>query len=375
MSSNSLTSRLPWQDRWTQPTLLQLLEPLKIQHRRLFEQLMEELTQFEQVDQIIHWYGFAWNWTIQYRLHDKNAAEPHTLLYLVPRVENPIIVIPLSDKVIEQLPLKRLNRFIRDGIKNAKHAVAIHWATWTPNSKAEVSFLADLLKRKCKLLLGVNEKPAVEAEAEAKPAKGATKAASAKADTKAAAQKADSQPEQPAVKTGKAGKAASQEEAKAGKSAKADGQKGKSKAAASSKTEAPAKAAAEVKKPAGKKGQAEAKTVKPAKAVATAPAAKGQSKAAVSTGKSAGKGKSSGKAVPQATGKSASKAGSKTPAKGKTPAKPAAKTATRPAAKAASKPAGKSKAGTKSVPAKALSGSVKAPAKGKAKLAASGRKK
>lgn len=398
MSGNSLTSRLPWQDRWNQPTLLQLLDPLKIQHRRLFEQLMEELVDFEEVDQVIHWYGSAWNWTIQYRLHDPSLAEPHTLVYLVPRVENPIIVIPLSDEIIEQLPLKRLNRFIRDGIKNAKRAVAIHWATWTPNSKAEVTFLTDLLRRKCKLLLAPADKSAVETEpadalVDARPAKAGKSAKTSKRSTKAASESAEAEVEAEAEVKAPAPAQKAGRGSKAGKaSAPVVTVKSKAKAAAMAEPAPKGKAVTlsagpAAKKPAsaGKAATASSKAAASTKAVKTVKLARPTAKSAAASTEKAkvtpaaasktAKGKSSGKAVPQASAKAGGKsATARTPAKSS--ARPAMKSAVKPAAKSAAKPAAKVVKAAKPAPkADKSARSAKPVSKGKTKLASAGRKK
>jgi hypothetical protein len=47
--------------------------------------------------------------------------------------------------------LAKLSRFIRDGVKMAKCAVAIHWACWTPSNQHEALQIIDLLKRHYKL--------------------------------------------------------------------------------------------------------------------------------------------------------------------------------------------------------------------------------
>jgi hypothetical protein len=148
-------STLAWQNRWREPSREDLLSALKAHHRRVFEKLGEHVETLTPLQQAITWYGTGWHWTIEYRLtvgKGKTAAN-HTLCYLVPKVEAPLICVPLSEAVLEQLPMRRLSKFVRDGIKIAKCAVAIHWATWTPNNQSESDQLFDLIKRKHKLLL------------------------------------------------------------------------------------------------------------------------------------------------------------------------------------------------------------------------------
>lgn len=152
MTSNTLSPRLPWQDRWTQPTVKQLLDPLNAQHRRVFEQLMEDIQKLDKVEFSPRWYGPSWHWTLDYRITPVGSKEPVTLCFLVPKVGSPITCVPLTDEQIEALPIRRLNKVVRDGIKSAKCAVSLHWATWTPNNLTETGHLIDLIKRKHKML-------------------------------------------------------------------------------------------------------------------------------------------------------------------------------------------------------------------------------
>lgn len=147
-------STIPWQNRWKEPSLDDLLSALKAHHRRVFEKLGEHLETLEPLQRTITWYGTGWHWTIEYRMvtGKGKATVAQPLCYLVPKVESPLICVPLSEQVLEQLPMRRLSKFVRDGIKIAKCAVAIHWATWTPNNQSESEQLFDLIRRKHKIL-------------------------------------------------------------------------------------------------------------------------------------------------------------------------------------------------------------------------------
>lgn len=195
MNQRALTTQLPWLNRWATPTLAQLLDPLKVQDRKTFQFFMEQIEIYPGLHKSIVWYGPAWKWTVRYSLTPQAvaaieayaAAHPHhhsadpatppkrtgkltpvpaaaagtadatamqealTVCYLVPRLEGPLVCVPLSEQIIADLPFARLSRFIKDGIRVAKCAVSIHWATWTPNNQTEVGLLMDLLKRCHKL--------------------------------------------------------------------------------------------------------------------------------------------------------------------------------------------------------------------------------
>lgn len=142
-----------WADRWTKPTMEKLLEPLKEHHRQGLEHLLEQAETLDRINQSLIWYGPSWKWTIQLSLVDDQSNDQTSLGYLVPNLERPIVCIPLDESMLSALPSRRLGRFINEGIRSAKCAVAVHWATWTPNSFSEVKLLADLMKRKVKIIL------------------------------------------------------------------------------------------------------------------------------------------------------------------------------------------------------------------------------
>ena len=153
MTTTSISAKLPWENRWTEPTLDQLLRPLPIHQRRLFKAMMRKLAEFEGMRYSLAWYGEAWNWTIQYKLVDADGQPYEDVCFLVPSLPAMQVCVPLSDEFIAELPMRRLTRYVRDGIGIAKSALVTHWASWSPNNQTESNALLDLLKRKVKFAL------------------------------------------------------------------------------------------------------------------------------------------------------------------------------------------------------------------------------
>lgn len=154
MSPSTPPARPAWENRWNTPTFEELLIVQKEQHQNLLNKLLESIEAFEGISSSIVWYGSAWKWTIEYAFTDDDADTTEPLAYFVPDPEAPILCIPLREEMIDQLPLKRLNRYIREGVRGAKCAVQIHWAKWTPTAMTEVEYLLDLIKRKHKMVTG-----------------------------------------------------------------------------------------------------------------------------------------------------------------------------------------------------------------------------
>lgn len=132
--------------------------------------VLEELAGWDDLEQKVIWYGPGWNWTIQFQLKAKHDLESDILCYIVPKVDGPMVCVPLSDREIERLPIKRLNKLIRNGIRVAKCAVAIHWAVWSPANQTEVGHVIDLLRRKRKAAVAASAEPVAAAKSNGKTA-------------------------------------------------------------------------------------------------------------------------------------------------------------------------------------------------------------
>ncbi|MFP4145359.1 MAG: hypothetical protein ACOCTI_03305 [Phycisphaeraceae bacterium] len=159
MSKVKIKERLPWEDRWHEPSLEQLLEPQKATARKPLETILGELETIDNLDRELVWYGPAWRWTIQYALQGQQVTgENPAVAYIVPNPENALVLVPLTDEMVDELPMRRLNKAIREGIRSAKCAYQQHWATWSPSSQAEAENLVDLVRRKIAFVTG--EEPA-----------------------------------------------------------------------------------------------------------------------------------------------------------------------------------------------------------------------
>ena len=154
MAATAEPVRSPWEDRWNQPTFEALMAPQKEQHQKLLHHLLESIEAYEGIERDIIYHGSSWNWTLEYTLPTAERELSEPMVYFVPDPESPIFCVPMREDMIAQLPMKRLNRYVRDQIRSAKCAVDIHWCKWTPTAMTEVEHLLDLFKRKYKMATG-----------------------------------------------------------------------------------------------------------------------------------------------------------------------------------------------------------------------------
>ncbi len=164
----------PWFDHWNTPSPEQLLKDVKETHLTVLPTLREQLRQMPGVEERLVWMGDAWKWTFEYTLpghHVSGPESPDAFCYLVPatdtltpHLESPLLVFPIADSFIDFVPFKRLNRYVRDGIKSGKLAVDLIWITWAPGPGPELEHLIDILKRKYKFLMAPPKAGEVDVE-------------------------------------------------------------------------------------------------------------------------------------------------------------------------------------------------------------------
>ncbi|MEM7681651.1 MAG: hypothetical protein AAF288_06830 [Planctomycetota bacterium] len=154
MAKPGITARIPWEDRWNAPTVEALLKDHKESHAKAFNSFLEGASKFEGVALSIAWHGEAWKWAIEFNLPHAGLggkeADQMSMAYIVPRPETPEVAIPLAPSFLEVLPMRRINRFVREPIRSARQAVDVHWGLFTPSAQTEVDHLLDLFKRKHK---------------------------------------------------------------------------------------------------------------------------------------------------------------------------------------------------------------------------------
>jgi len=146
-------ARSCWENRWTQPSFEQVFEPFQEDRRKHLTMLLEGFGQFAGVEKRLVWHGDAWRWTVEFILVTEDGRDLGILAYLVPNPDGLVLCIPLLAEQVDGLPFKRLNKFVREGIRLAKVAVEQHWCKWNPTAMSECDHLIDLFKRKYKMLI------------------------------------------------------------------------------------------------------------------------------------------------------------------------------------------------------------------------------
>lgn len=154
VATASSADRSPWQDRWNQPTLKELLNALGKPLGKTVDKLIQRIDELAGVEHTLTWYGPSWKWTIEFTVPSETRGQRQPLAYLVPNMEGPIVSVPVSQPLMDQLRPKRLRRYLKDGLESAKHSVDHYWATWTFANQSEIDLLFEVIEKKHAYLTG-----------------------------------------------------------------------------------------------------------------------------------------------------------------------------------------------------------------------------
>jgi hypothetical protein len=122
------------------------------------EEARKQLGEMPGVSESLVWQGVPWRWTFVYA--GEEASVGRAVAYLIPDPNRLQICVPLAQEHIEQMPLKRMKKSVRDGIVHARNVGGVWWPTWEIQNSTALGEILDLLARKQKL-------PAVGAAVEA----------------------------------------------------------------------------------------------------------------------------------------------------------------------------------------------------------------
>ena len=154
-------AKCAWSDKFRMPGADELRAGLPKHLQQVLDDARERLTGLDEVSESLVWQGVPWRWTFIYPCA---AGEPgRAMVYLVPDPQRLQICVPLAQEQIEQLPVKKLKKSIRDGVVFARNVAGVWWPTWDVASKTALDEVFELVHRKHRMLVGAEAEATVQA--------------------------------------------------------------------------------------------------------------------------------------------------------------------------------------------------------------------
>lgn len=143
MSAPSIKPRQAWQDRFRTPTIDELVAGFNKQLAGAVNHARERLLATEGIKEEVSWQG-VWRWTLVYRIPGDDRA----WAYIVMDPTKPRLAIPVPDELIAELPVKKLSKFVRDGLAHAPSVDGLRWAHWDIQGKTQADDILSLTEFK-----------------------------------------------------------------------------------------------------------------------------------------------------------------------------------------------------------------------------------
>jgi len=142
-------TRFAWEDKFRTPTPEDLVQGLNKHGETPVVDVRDRLLAIEGVSEELSWHGVPWRWTFAYRTEDDDSAR--ALAYLVPQPGKARLAIPMTQPQIAALPLRKLSKFIRDGLLHAPEVGGVRWVQWEPTARSQCDEIMKIVEIKLQI--------------------------------------------------------------------------------------------------------------------------------------------------------------------------------------------------------------------------------
>lgn len=149
----SRLAKAAWLDRFATPSAAMLRAAYPKERAVYLDALRHGLGQIDGLSESIAWQGVPWRWSFVYSMRGRED-DIHAWAYVIPDLEKLRVCVTLTADDLRRLNIRRMKRWIRDGIVFARSVGGVSWATFEVDSRAATEDLLDLLRRKAKPLPG-----------------------------------------------------------------------------------------------------------------------------------------------------------------------------------------------------------------------------
>ena len=146
MHTNDPLPKIPWLDEFNTPSTDALREIMVPDTALVFDQLYSYLSGCDDLEEDLAWYGDGWHWTITWT----GPWQKEPLVLVIPAPEDLLVAMPMAPGFYENLPVRRLKRFIRDGLDIGRSPYDTRWGVWPIPSANLVKDIRHLVEQRLK---------------------------------------------------------------------------------------------------------------------------------------------------------------------------------------------------------------------------------
>lgn len=153
-------AKAPWADKFRQPSVQQLRASMNKDSAAIFDALRDRLSSVGELVETVAWQGVPWRWSIVYSAKLVGPARgggagagARPWAYLIPDPDSLQLCVTLTADQIQAMDVRRLKKWVRDGIVFARAVGGSCWPTYAITAKAQAEDVFELIERKARVTL------------------------------------------------------------------------------------------------------------------------------------------------------------------------------------------------------------------------------
>jgi hypothetical protein len=149
MSSTAARGRSAWDDRFRTPSFEEVRDLSGKQAAGLIDAARARLLETGDLREELSWHGLPWRWSLSYR-HAMDTERSWAILVLQPN--KPAVSVPLTSDVLSRMPITKLPRAVRDGLRGSCQVNGVYWPRWEFTARSQIDEIFTVLDHKRNLL-------------------------------------------------------------------------------------------------------------------------------------------------------------------------------------------------------------------------------
>ncbi len=142
MRPSTIKIKPAWSNRFAMPTIAELRAGLNADVAPAFDHARQALAQTPGVVESLKWMGVPWSWSLLFG----PAGEPEAWAFVIPEPGRLQLAVSLPAERLGDIPVKRLPRFVRDGLMQTQVVGRACWPTWIVQTPAHVDEIVRLIQ-------------------------------------------------------------------------------------------------------------------------------------------------------------------------------------------------------------------------------------